>query len=363
MEQSAEARSLKSKVVLVIPAYRPGAILEEVVQGIQGSAESSSIGMIVIVDDGSGPEFNPIFERVQSNPLVRVVRHIVNLGKGAALKTGFNYALVHSPDAVGVVTADADGQHAPADILRVAARLSTAPDRLVLGVRQFKGDHPMRSRFGNSVTRTVFRFFTGQSVADTQTGLRGWPRRYCEECMRITINGYDFELQCLMNLGTNRAKALTVEQLPIETIYLDDNRSSHFNPVRDSMRIYFVFLRYCGSSTAAAIVDSLTFYLVFRSTQNMIASQIAGRALAVCVAFVLARTVVFRSKTGINISLAKYLALVAVMGFVSFNLIRGLNGYFGLNVMVSKLMAEGMLFLGNFAIQRDFVFARPNRES
>src|SRR5947208_8968534 len=115
--------SAESKVALVIPAYRPGTVLEEVVQRVQGAPESKSIGTIVVVDDGSGPEFAAIFERLETYPLVQVVRHAVNLGKGAALKTGFNYALVHSPDAVGIVTADADGQHAPADILRLASRL------------------------------------------------------------------------------------------------------------------------------------------------------------------------------------------------------------------------------------------------
>lgn len=350
------------QTALVIPAYRPGPTLEKVVQCLQSSPQPNSIRSIVVVDDGSGPEYTAIFERLEAYPLVRVVRHAVNLGKGAALKTGFNYALVHSQDLVGIVTADADGQHTPADILRVVAQLAATPDRLVLGVRKFSVDVPLRSRFGNSLTRAVFRVFTGKSVADTQTGLRGWPRRYCEECLRITINGYDFELQCLMNSSSNGAKPLIVEQVAIETIYLDHNTSSHFSPIRDSMRIYFVFLRYCGSAALAAIVDSLTFYLVFRSAQNLIASQIAGRAFAVAVAFFMARTMVFKSRSGLTVSLAKYLALVAVMGFVSYNFIRSLNGHFGINIFVSKLIAEGILFLGNFAIQREFVFAKINRE-
>ena len=351
------------KTVLVIPAFRPGAALEGLIERLEALPESRNFSLIVIVDDGSGPEYAEIFERLKAFPLVRIVSHAVNLGKGAALKTGFNFALLNSSGDAGVVTADADGQHSPEDILRVAAQLAASPDRLILGVRQFTGEVPFRSKFGNSITRALFRLFTGTSVLDTQTGLRGWPRRYCEECMRIPINGYDFELQCLVNLNNNAAKPTMVEQLPIQTIYLDGNKSSHFNPVRDSMRVYFVFLRYCASAMVAATIDSLTFYLVYRSTHDMIAGQIVGRTLAVVVAFLLARNVVFRSSTRVVISLARYLGLVIVMGFVSYNLMRSIHDYLGVPILLAKLSAEGLLFLGNFAIQRDFVFARTNRES
>src|SRR5215471_10228108 len=101
-----------TRLAVIIPAYKPSAGLIEVVEALAGKA----LPAIIVVDDGSGPEFREIFERVAQTPKVRLLRHAVNLGKGAALKTAFNYALCEYPDLLGVVTADADGQHHPDDI-------------------------------------------------------------------------------------------------------------------------------------------------------------------------------------------------------------------------------------------------------
>ncbi|MBC7928510.1 MAG: bifunctional glycosyltransferase family 2/GtrA family protein [Bryobacteraceae bacterium] len=316
------------------------------------SGEGSPISSAMVVDDGSGPDCEAIFDAVRQIPKVVLVRHVVNLGKGAALKTGFNAALVKWPNAAGLVTADADGQHAAGDILAVAQMLSESPHSLVLGTRQFNGSVPMRSRFGNSLTRRVFQLATGTPVADTQTGLRGWPRKHCLAALRVPLNGYDFELECLVSGRGN------IREVPVKTIYLDNNQSSHFNPVLDSMRIYFVFLRYCASGLLAALVDSLIFYAVYRSGGGAASAQVAGRAAAVSVAFLVARNVVFRSDARLWNSLAKYLGLVVVMGFVSFSILQVLRTSFGMPVLVAKLSAEAVLFLGNFAIQRDFIFVR-----
>lgn len=338
-------------MVLLIPAYKPSEGLPELVQSVL-KIRDSPFTSVLVVDDGSGPEFSSIFRRLESLPAVCVVRHAVNLGKGAALKTGFNTALVRWPEAAGVVTADADGQHAPADIVSVARELARDPDSLVLGVRGFSGAVPLRSRFGNALTRGIFGVITGKQILDTQTGLRGWPRPICMSALRIPLNGYEFELECLVH-APNKVREVT-----IETIYIDENKSSHFNPILDSMRIYFVFLRYCGSAMVAAVADSAVFYALTTAGYGTAAAQIAGRAVAVVLAFGLARSVVFRSEARLSVSLAKYLALVSVMGFVSFVMLQALHERLGLPVLAAKLIAEGLLFLGNFAIQRDFIFVR-----
>ncbi|MSU36619.1 MAG: hypothetical protein EXS36_16270 [Pedosphaera sp.] len=161
--------------------------------------------------------------------------------QGAALKTGLNHAVVEHPGSVVVVTADADGQPAPADILKVASALTAAGDgHLILGVRGFATDVPFRSRFGNSLTRRIMKIVTGQAISDTQTGLRGIPFGFIPALLRLDPNGYDFELDMLV---TCRSSGITIQEVPIATIYLNGNRSSHFNPLRDSMRIYFIFAR------------------------------------------------------------------------------------------------------------------------
>jgi len=354
-----EDRVNSGKLALVIPAYRPGGELAEVVSGVLGTANGDSpIGSVVIVDDGSGPAFADVFRAVEADRRVTVVRHAVNLGKGAALKTGFNYAMVTWPELGGIVSADADGQHLPGDILKVAKVLASNSTRVVLGVRRFDGDVPRRSRFGNRVTRLVFRALTGRDLYDTQTGLRGWPREHCEDCLRIAVNGYDFELECLLRAYADRRQSGSVLEVPIQTVYIARGRGSHFNPLLDSMRIYFVFLRYCGSSALAALLDSLTFYLAFSSSGQLVASQAAGRAVAGSVAFLLARHVVFKADVSVAVALSRYVALLAVMGVVSYSLIQLLHTRLGVPVIPAKLLAESVLFLGNFAIQRDFVFVR-----
>lgn len=350
---------IQRTVALVVPAYRPSSELPELLREIRAADRTHQIRTAVVIDDGSGPEYEPIFEDLESQEGVIVLRHAVNLGKGAALKTGFNHVLVNFPDVAGVVTADADGQHAVDDILEVARALAETPHEMILGVRSFAGEVPLRSRIGNGITRRIFQAFTGASITDTQTGLRGWPRVVCRESLRVAINGYDFELECLLRAHNGAGgTAVSIRQVPIKTIYLDGNRASHFNPIRDSMRVYFVFIRYCGAAMMATVLDSLFFYMVRAETNNLIEAQIAGRMVAMSVAFVINRNLVFHSDSRIVTSLAKYVTLVAVVGFISYLILTYLHRTAGIPIVPAKLIAEGLLFVANFAIQRQLVFVR-----
>jgi len=343
--------ALNPALVLVIPAHRPSANLPDLVAEVMEDP-SQCIQAAVVVDDGNGPECADVFERLASLANVTVLHHAANLGQGAALKTGFNYALVNYPGAIGIVAADADGQHAPADIVGVARVLLEHPRNIVLGARQFGPDVPLRSRFGNVLTRHIFRVFTGRQVSDTQTGLRGWPREACLRNLRLDMNGFDFQLECLL-----RAEA-PMREIPIQTIYLDGNRSSHFNPIRDSMRIYFLFLRYCGSSLFAAAVDSAVFYPLLFLTGNIALSQFAGRAVAGLANFPVVRNLVLKSGSSVPLALAKYVALLAGSGLISYGMIQLFHSQFGLPVAVAKIVAELLLFIANFVIQRDLIFTR-----
>lgn len=341
------------KTILLIPAFQPGSELEHVVAEVQRQNGDGVVAGVVVVDDGSDARCGAVFARVAALGGVTVLRHAVNLGKGAALKTGFNHCLLTWPEACGVVTADADGQHAAADILKVARRLAERPEALILGAREFPANIPLRSRFGNILTRFVFLLFTGKRLRDTQTGLRGWPAEQCRESLRVPIQGYDFELDALV-----RSRGGVIEEVGIETIYLDGNRASHFNPLRDSLRIYFVFARYCGSALMAAGVDTLVFSVVYSRLGDLAVSQAAGRIVAMCAAFLVLRSIVFRSDVAPWMTFAKYAGLVAFSGWVSFGLIELLRDQAHLPVLEAKLLAEGVLFLGNFAIQRQLIFTK-----
>ena len=226
-----------SGLALVIPAYEPPSGL---ITQLHLLAESNQFAAIVVVDDGSSAAYAETFAEAARIPDVTVIQHARNRGKGAALKTGFDYAIQGVPGLTGVVTADADGQHFTADILRVADRLRDNPHTFVLGARAFEGDVPLRSRFGNQLTRLVVGLVAGQKLTDTQTGLRGIPAALLPRLLRLPSSGYDFELEMLL---TAKQISCHIEETPIQTIYEPGNRSSHFKPRLDSLKIYFVLLR------------------------------------------------------------------------------------------------------------------------
>ncbi len=286
--QSDDQPSRFATLVVVIPAYQPGRALVDLVRELAGFGLAS----IAVVDDGSGPEYRSIFEETMLWGNVRVLRHAVNLGKGAALKTGMNFALVEYPGLSGVVTADADGQHDTAGIRSVAARFMQSPAALVLGTRDFEGTVPFRSRVGNSITRHVMRFAVGHRLADTQTGLRAIPRGLLERLLQITALGYEFELEMLI---AAKHLGIPVVEQSIKTIYESGNPTSHFQPLRDSMRIYFVLLRYTMIALLAAGLDNLLFYSFLRATGVVAGSLLAARCGVLCLNYPVVRKAVFYS--------------------------------------------------------------------
>jgi putative flippase GtrA len=348
-----------ARIAMVIPAYKPTPDMVALVKSLQQMDTLGVIGRYVVVNDGSGPESQPLFNAVRELPNVTVVAHAVNLGKGAALKTGFNHVLTTIPEAQGIVTADADGQHAAENVLSVAQELAAKPSKVVIGAREIDPSVPWRSAFGNKLTRIVFRFFTGQSLRDTQTGLRGWPLELCRRCLRVPLTGYDFELEALILSGRN----FDITQVPITTIYIEGNRSSHFNPLWDSLRIYFVFLRFCGSSLLTALLDNTVFIIALPLTRSIGWSQTIARGVAMLLNFALARQAVFRSHENPRVSFVKFLLLVVVNGFVSYGMIRFMHDEWGFGVVAAKLIAEGVLFVANFAIQRELIFTAPERQT
>jgi len=339
----------------VIPAYRPTATLPALVRALRDLGADA----IVVVDDGSGPEFEEYFGALDG---VHLVRHAVNLGKGAALKTALNEALVRFPGCTGVVTADADGQHDPKDIVQVAEALRQGGDALVLGVRSFGPDTPWKSRIGNNVTRVLMGLMVGQKLADTQTGLRGIPARLIPHLLRLPSSGYEFEMDMLIAC---KHQGLPVREVPIRTIYQDGNRGSHFHPLRDSMRIYFLLFRFSVLALSTAVLDNIVFAAAFAGTGRVGVSQIAGRLVAMIFNYAGARSAVFQSRQRHATVLPKYVALVICNGLVSYAAIQFLISHTALGAIYAKILAEGLLFLANFAIQRDFVFTRrqPRRTS
>ena len=127
-------------VQILIPTYKPNHKLIEIIDNIQQTPALRQIP-IIIVDDGSGRTYKDIFNQINNTPNCYLQQHALNLGKGRALKTGFNYILNQYPNSQGVVTADADGQHLLTDIHNVINKLHSNPNNLILGSREFTGKY------------------------------------------------------------------------------------------------------------------------------------------------------------------------------------------------------------------------------
>jgi glycosyltransferase involved in cell wall biosynthesis len=224
-------------MIVLAPVYQPGPHLIRIVSELREAAPDL---LVVVVDDGSGPAYAGILEGAEGGGCT-VLRHPVNRGKGAAIKTGFRH-VAESGARGHVVTADPDGQHAVADILRVAEHVRNT-GHIVLGTRQFSGRVPLHRRFGNTITRLLFRAATGRPVQDTQTGLRAYPDGLLD--WLLTVPGERFEYE--MNVLLHAARAgHPIEETAVATTYLDDPGSSHFGSLTDSVRIYWPLLRYAA---------------------------------------------------------------------------------------------------------------------
>jgi glycosyltransferase involved in cell wall biosynthesis len=338
------------QVVVLIPAFNPDPALLETVEGL------SCLGFrdFLLVDDGSPAAAAWIFDRLSAREGCAVLRHAENLGKGRALKTGLNHFLLHFPDHRGVVTVDADGQHTPQDAALVARALMERPKQLILGARTFSGKVPLRSLAGNVMTRYLLGLLTGRRLRDTQSGLRGIPRAAAPMLLALDGERYEYEMNMLLEAPR---EGFGIFEAPISTVYLEGNRSSHFNPLLDSMRIYFVLLRFSFSSLLAAAVDLGAFTASYYLTGRLLGSLIAARLASSLLNFFLNKAFVFQSRMALWRSLLRYYLLVGFILISSYLLIWTLTARLGVPVIAAKILVDTVLWLATFALQRLFIFA------
>jgi len=352
-------------IPVVIPSYEPDERFPALLQALN----TAGIGPVVVVDDGSGVEYQSFFEKAQE--LIKesggvVLHHEVNRGKGRGLKTAFQYILENYPDAIGCVTADSDGQHTPGCIASCIKALEGSPDSLILGVRDFTGeDIPFKSRFGNNLTIKVCSYLCGVKVSDTQTGLRGIPAKFMKELLDVPGERFEFEMRMLIE---SKDKYPIVE-VPIETVYdSKENHQTHFDPIKDSIRIYSIFgkmfAKFIVSSLSSCVLDLLLFWIFCRIFEPVI-----GNAWYAAVATALARVIsavynytinykfVFKSDKSHASSLPKYALLAVIQLCLSAGLVTFFVWLFPLcPELAIKIPVDVILFLMSYYIQRRFVY-------
>jgi Predicted membrane protein len=349
-------------ITIMIPALNPDQKLTNYVRQLstQGFRE------IVVINDGSSAQYDRFFDEIASIEKCTVLRHEVNKGKGRALKTGMEYVLKNHPGCVGIVTGDADGQHRLKDTMRVAKELVRDDSRLILGSRNFNSPNiPARSSFGNKITSWIFAVMFGQKLMDTQTGLRGIPLRIVPSMLKISGERFEYEMNMLIEC---RRQKIEIYEIPIETVYIDENSSSHFNPIVDSVKIYWLIFRsffsFIFTSIGCTLLDLALFTLLTEFIispdfkYNILLSTAIARVVSATVNFIVNKNVVFHKKGHLLSSAVKYFCLAVVQMLISAKSVEFLVGLLAWNKTIVKAIVDTILFIVNYFIQKKFVFKK-----
>ena len=334
---------------ILIPAYKP----DDKLVALTDQLLTHDDLKLVVVDDGSGEAFRPVFEALDKR--VTLISYPDNKGKGGALKTGIRYIMDHMPECERLVTADADGQHRYADIRRVLDKSEEMPGALVLGSRAFDGDVPLRSRFGNAMTRQVFAIASGVKVRDTQTGLRGFDRDGMRLFVDVPGDRYEYEINMLLTAA--RAE-MPIYEVTIETVYLNDNESSHFNPLKDSLRIYACILKFACSSLICFGIDYVLFQLLRTFIPLTLVSNLLARIVSASVNFMLNKKLVFKGNEKTLPAVLKYAALAVFIYLIDTAILALLYEKLGWSRYVVKIISGVLGYLISFPVQGRIVYRK-----
>ena len=365
-----------SGISVVLPSLDPDEKLGLVIDGLLEYGFSH----IILVNDGSKPENLHYFEEaLAAHPdVIDLLHHEVNKGKGAALKNAFRFFLENRPQGLGVVTVDGDNQHHPEDTRRCCEHM-LATNHCVLGCRDFnQSDVPARSSFGNKTTSMVFKIFCGMVVSDTQTGLRAIPRKYVETLANISGDRFEYETNMLLAFKT---QAIHFDEVKIRTVYIEENKSSHFRVIHDSWRIYKLilahFFRYTLSSLISAVVDTGAYALFSWLLKGLLsgfaltaASGIIARIISSLLNFFMNKQLVFRTNVSTGKAMLRYYILALPQMGAQVLLTHGVYTLFRIPDSASFLrtalyaIVMTALYFISYMIQQRWVFAaeKENQE-
>ena len=353
-------------ISVVLPSLDPDEKLIAVVDGLLEYGFTD----IILVNDGSKAENMHWFEEADRHPEVHLLHHEVNRGKGVALKTAFTWFLENRPDHIGVVTVDGDNQHHPEDT-RACALHMAKHELLTLGVRDFSLPHvPARSRKGNRITSAVFKIFCGMEISDTQTGLRAIPRKDLEIINQVKGDRFEYETNMLLALREN---GIPFDEVKIRTVYIEENKSSHFRVIRDSWRIYKLilahFFKYTVSSLLSSVVDTALYALMNLLCKNSLTGLaltaipfLVARVISAIVNFVMNKKLVFNSSEGTGKALAKYVMVAIPTAALQVALTHGVYMLFSigesqtfLRTLIYVCVMTALFFL-SYVLQERWVF-------
>ncbi len=336
------------KKIILIPSYEPDEKLINLVKKIDKDEFD-----VIVVNDGSGDGYYNIFNDVKK--YAHLIQYDINKGKGYALKTGFKYIKEKYYKDYIVVTMDSDGQHTIKDARNLALYSEKHLDTLVLGMRKRDLNVPIRSRIGNGITRFVYSVSTGISVYDTQTGLRSFSDSLMDLFLSIDGDRFEYEMNVLFLCAKRH---IPIKEIQIETIYIKNNRGSHFNTLKDSYRIYKDIIKFSFASIISFIIDYCLFLLLFFVTKRIVLSNVVARIVSACLNFYLNRKYVFQSDKNIVFSVLSYGSLAIFILLCNTYLLKLLIVNVHLYEWFSKIIVEFVMFFVSWFVQRFVIFKK-----
>ena len=195
--------------------------------------------------------------------------------------------------------------------------------------------------------------FTGLKISDTQTGLRVMSKEVATYLLNVKGERYEYETNVL--LATKRLD-ISITEEKIGTIYLNNNKESHFNPIKDSIEIYKLFMKYIISSLSSFILDILLFTIFIKLTNEVITSSVISRIISSIYNFLINKNLIFNNSD--NKSIIKYYLLVIIQLAISTTITQVLNNCIKLNIVIIKILVDTFIFIINFVIQREIVFKK-----
>lgn len=345
--------------ILLIPIYEP----KEAAVAFLSTIDTSSYLKVIVVDDGSGPAYKEIFDKIRGMNNVEVISYPVNHGKGHALKVGFIEIQGHYPLAKNVVTADGDGQHLAKDIAIVSKEGEMNPQNIYLGSRDFSSPNvPKKSRFGNRFSAFYFHMMSKKKISDTQTGLRSFPISALDTLISTDGERYEYEMNCLFAL----APLYPLEEIKITTVYENNNKSSHFRVIRDSVRVYKMPLEYLAVALTSSLLDFGAYYLLnsvfsYGLFGTIALSTVLARIFSGIYNFSLLFGLVYKGRSSLKSSAIRYLVLFLINMCLSFSLVYAFSLWTGYLSIIVKLFVEFIIFLLDFFFTSTIVFVKKRR--
>ena len=340
-----------TSLAILIPTFNPNQKTLDLVLELSNFQWNE----IVIVNDGSSIESQIFFDKINKIENIKILNHSSNQGKGAALKTGIDYLNDKRIELDGLITVDSDGQHLIKDIIKIAKEVKNRKNDIIFGVRSFDNTTPLKSKFGNKITKYFLFLFNGISLSDTQTGLRYLPGSIFDEFLKLPGNKYEFELECIFTI---KKLGYNITQIQIKTIYIDNNQGSHFRPLIDSARIYLVFTRFSFSSLLSFGLDITIFALFMSYLESILYATFIARIVSGVFNFYLNRNFVFQinKKNSFIKDLTGYLLLWLTLLILSGIIVSNLQGSSAYVIIPFKIIVDLMLFLIAFYIQKNIIF-------